>query len=411
MIKKQSHKPSARSGFTLIELLVVIAIIAILVALLLPAIQSAREAARSTQCKNNLRQFGIGFMAFAEKDRQGRLCTGAFDFGRDGAFDRFGWVHDLISINAGSPNQMRCPTNELRGVEKLNNMLGDGLSADGDKVPDERVGIFGPFVGRFLEVTDATTSPPTVGEITGFEALTAGRARIIGEAVQAGYNSNYASSWFFSRGQPKLATLDTAVMIEGDSGFKEFQDTTGPLTIRQLEGASIPTNNIPLLGDAAPGDSKEAILVMSIPGTELVAGMRLGETMNDGPARTNAANRVELIGADFPAASAVPASWPAVGTTSNLPTGFPLQDTRDWFAVHNGQLNLLMGDGSVKSVTDLNGDGFLNPGFNIDSSASSEADLKREVGYTDSTVELGAFDVFSGILLRDDNTKASFEAN
>ena len=79
-----------RRGFTLIELLVVIAIIAVLVALLLPAVQQAREAARRSQCKNQLKQFGL---ALANYEETFRCLPPGNAWGR--TWGRSFWVHLL----------------------------------------------------------------------------------------------------------------------------------------------------------------------------------------------------------------------------------------------------------------------------------------------------------------------------
>jgi prepilin-type N-terminal cleavage/methylation domain-containing protein/prepilin-type processing-associated H-X9-DG protein len=431
----------ARKGFTLIELLVVISIIAILIALLLPAINSAREAARKTQCKNNLRQIAIGLNAFADTDPAERLGTGAFDWPRDGSPDLYSWIGSMIKVSAGRANQMRCPSNPIRINEKINDFLG-GASSNGSRTTTDREDTANP----------SSLTGKVQGSIGSSATNTTLRRALTADFVKQGYNSNYCSSWFHVRSGFTVTNLSgTTVVIDvagsrqsqplnTRSGLKELANSLGPLSRRTVDTSDVPAANIPLFADTAPGDINEAILRDSLIDSDGrlaepdgTAGVRTGETFADGPSfltGTGAAARVrgvEFIGVATPLAARdtryLLETYPAVGTNVSaianyIPStataagltwandNFWLQDIRDFYACHNSSANCLMADGSVKELVDLNGDGYINPGFPIGTQAVDASVIQ----YTDGTCEVNSFETFCGIALsRSQYTKGKQE--
>ncbi|NQV24217.1 MAG: DUF1559 domain-containing protein [Rhodopirellula sp.] len=218
-----------RRGFTLIELLVVIAIIAILVALILPAVQQAREAARRSQCKNNLKQIGVALHNY--HDVHGTLPPGFIGVDLTtktpniNGMNSFGWGTMILPMLDQVPlykefntkvslldpinnPAVEAPTQKILSVYRCPTDTADDVWTLGDKSGNFLVQLSSSnFVGHFgtqdLEDCELTPNQQCIGDgamyhnsVTRFRDFTDGMSStfMVGER-RSGNPGDFNSTW------------------------------------------------------------------------------------------------------------------------------------------------------------------------------------------------------------------------
>lgn len=366
----QPRKPV--NGFTLVELLVVMAIIGILVGLLVPAINIARASARSAQCQNNLRQLGLGVLAFSTGNR-GRFCTGNFDWEEDGAVTDYGWVADLVGAGVDT-GELLCPTNLAQVSETIQEVLVRNVSVGAgcvdpagkpaQKLPDGTL-----LAGPCRKIAESPSS-----YVAGSEAR---RELVEKELIELGFNTNYGASWFLVRGgvqvdevtgnpKPKDSACSTSIF--------STNTTHGPLRQEVVDGSRMSSSSVPLFGDVKPVTQAATLAqrVGQFEQGELVALKIFG-----GPAAFSADGTIVREPAPNASGREGPSGWWAFWNRQTL------QDYRGLAPLHMHTCNMVMADGSVRGIFDANKDGFINNGFPFGPNSKQFADATEEVTPTD----------------------------
>lgn len=311
-----------KRGFTLIELLVVIAIIAVLIALLLPAVQQAREAARRTQCKNNLKQIGLGLHNY--HDLYNTLPPGvlASSWGGWGA----SWYMRILPQIDQAPlysqitfsgyhhgwaasQQADCPAGHSNGQALARANISWAICPSSPlevkrdtggalTLISQYHGISGATTGNGYTVAAANQALSSGGIITGTGSLVAGR----------------------SIGFKDMTDGTTNVMVVGEAS--NFVWTAAPaaggsktVPVNGVHGIMMGTATLATV-EAAPGRSFERLFNLT--------------TVRYAP--------------NAPAVPSDTASWP--GTGDNFGPNNPLS------SAHTGGVQVLIGDGSARFISD-----------------------------------------------------------
>lgn len=329
---------SRRRGFTLIELLVVIAIIAVLIALLLPAVQQAREAARRSQCKNNLKQVGLALHNYHDSNRifpPAKLNSSMYanwndpNYGaimappKPGALNTTGWIHLLPYLDqAPLYNQYNFNSNSSSDSQYGVPFQGAPLGADNERV-----------FSQVMTVLACPSAPaPELSKYTGpgyYKHQNARRSHYL-----------FATGWYEDRSHSYTQYTNSTALLTKPGTSTTFrvnvQGAFGNNGAARISDITDGTSNTVLVGEAVGGAYKTSTVYGPYWGAGIHTCCHGRVIGGQNSAATSWATRSKQYGINAP--------W----------NNDPQRRTYAWVfnSLHTGGAHFLMGDGSVRFLSE-----------------------------------------------------------
>ena len=318
-------------GFTLIELLVVIAIIAVLIALLLPAVQQAREAARRTQCKNNLKQLGLALHNYHD------ITANTFPPGylyQSG----FGWMSMLLpQIDQGAIYNM------LGNVASIPNFSGGGATIT--------TSVFGMTAPTGIPVTVSTPitafrCPSDVGATTTCQI--AANGVVLGRSTYTGVvgcDPNWIN--FVVQGSALNPPTPGQNPVLGSIGYYTNPATAPPpfatttVVLRDFYQGTFGANSRCGFRDMSDGSSN----------TILVGERYTPAGSTPTTPITGDANWVGVTATTTPIGQGEVLGEASIPINANFTSAVPRPGTTGFGSMHTGGCHFLMGDGTVRFIS------------------------------------------------------------
>ena len=310
-------------GFTLIELLVVIAIIAVLIALLLPAVQQAREAARRSQCKNNLKQFGVAFHNYHDAAKK-------FPFG----YYATPPGTPVVGFNAASWGLMLLPYLDQGPLYKRYRFDSPAMTTPATPNGVANVAVISTSLPVFRCPSTPSGSPTynvavPAGAFAGFPAMT-------WTAAVSDYGATTGVLGVFS-------TLAYASFPGGAGGNRE--GALGAFTTTSTADLKDGTSNTFLLGERTGGAT-----IFNPGSTQAPAAVTAAYGPTNGGGWGDVLNAEHWLGGQLYSGFTVPPAPPALSPQGPCSVKCPNARGRGFYSFHTGGAHFVMADGAVRFI-------------------------------------------------------------